>query len=115
MWLPLPSAWETVTQLVVYSLVEDYMSFWLHRFLHNKWGYDKIHHVNHEIRTPTGFAASYADGMELTMYAITIFAGPAIVPCHAMSPRIGFGSPYAKRRPWTHTAGNYQIKLSCYP
>ncbi|CAN6372838.1 unnamed protein product [Urochloa humidicola] len=77
MGLPLPSARETVAQLVVFSLVEDYLSYWLHRFLHTKWGYDKIHCVHHEIRTPTSFAVS-----ELTLYAITTFAGPTIVPCH---------------------------------
>lgn len=82
MGLPLPSAWETVIQLVVYSLVEDYLSYWVHRFLHTRWGYEKIHCIHHEIRTPTGLAASYADGIELTMYVISTFAGLAIVPCH---------------------------------
>lgn len=85
MGLPLPSAWETVTQLVVYSLVEDYLSYWIHRLLHTKWVYEKIHRVHHEVRTPTGYAASYADGIELMMYGITLFAGPAIVPCHVIT------------------------------
>jgi sterol desaturase/sphingolipid hydroxylase (fatty acid hydroxylase superfamily) len=42
--------------LVVYTLVEDYLTYWLHRFLHTKWGYEKIHHVHHEKTAPSGFA-----------------------------------------------------------
>jgi len=80
--LPLPSVWETAMLLVVYSLVEDHLSYWLHRFLHTKWGYEKIHHIHHEKTAPSGFAAAYASGTELSLYLITIFAGPVIVPCH---------------------------------
>uniref|UniRef100_A0ACD5XQZ4 Uncharacterized protein n=1 Tax=Avena sativa TaxID=4498 RepID=A0ACD5XQZ4_AVESA len=55
--LPLPSVWETVAQLVVYSLVDDYLGYWIHRLLHTKWGYDNIHHVHHEYTAPIAFAA----------------------------------------------------------
>ncbi|KAG0521649.1 hypothetical protein BDA96_08G179300 [Sorghum bicolor] len=80
--LPLPSVWETAMHLVVYSLVEDYLSYWLHRFLHTKWGYEKIHSAHHEKTAPSGFAGSYATGTDLTLYTITLFFGPAIVPSH---------------------------------
>jgi methylsterol monooxygenase/4,4-dimethyl-9beta,19-cyclopropylsterol-4alpha-methyl oxidase len=71
-----------VIQLILYSSVQDYLSYWVHRFLHTKWAYEKIHCVHHEMRTPTSFAASHAHGIELIMYVICDFAGPAIVPCH---------------------------------
>nr|TKW08402.1 hypothetical protein SEVIR_6G026100v2 [Setaria viridis] len=44
MGLPLPSAGEIAVQLLVYTLVEDYLSYWIHRLLHTDWGYKKIHH-----------------------------------------------------------------------
>jgi len=53
--LPLPSGWEIVAQLLVYFMVEDYTNYWIHRFLHNKWGYEKIHRVHHEYTAPIGF------------------------------------------------------------
>uniref|UniRef100_K3YKY7 Uncharacterized protein n=1 Tax=Setaria italica TaxID=4555 RepID=K3YKY7_SETIT len=53
MGLPLPSAGEIAVQLLVYTLVEDYLSYWIHRLLHTDWGYKKIHH---EVTAPTGFA-----------------------------------------------------------
>jgi sterol desaturase/sphingolipid hydroxylase (fatty acid hydroxylase superfamily) len=68
--------------LVVYVLVEDYLTYWLHRFLHTKWGYEKIHHVHHEKTAPSGFAAAYSHGAELSLLGVTIFAGPALVPSH---------------------------------
>lgn len=108
MGLPLPSAWETMTQLVVYSLVEDYIDYWLHRFLHTKWGYDKIHYEHHEIRTATGFGASYA---ELTVYAITIFAGPAIVPCHVTTHWLWFSIRIMVNMD-THSGYDFPFSLS---
>ena len=80
--LPLPSVWETAMHLMVYSLVDDYLSYWLHRFLHTKWGYKKIHCIHHEKTAPTGFAAAYAAGTELSLYVVALFVGPVIVPSH---------------------------------
>lgn len=83
--LPLPSAWEMIMQLVVYFLVEDYTNYWIHRFLHNKWGYEKIHKVHHEYTAPIGFAAPYAHWAEILILGIPSFLGPAIAPCHMVT------------------------------
>ncbi|CAM9001553.1 unnamed protein product [Rhodiola kirilowii] len=65
MGLPLPSGWEILMQLLVYILIEDYMHYWLHRFLHGKWGYENIHHVHHEYTALTAFASPYSHWAEL--------------------------------------------------
>lgn len=80
--LPLPSGWEIVSQLVVYFMIEDYTNYWIHRFLHGKWGYEKIHKVHHEYTAPIGFAAPYAHWAEVLILGIPSFLGPAIVPGH---------------------------------
>ncbi|KAL6615111.1 hypothetical protein ACP70R_037381 [Stipagrostis hirtigluma subsp. patula] len=82
MGLPLPSAGEIVAQLVVYSVVEDYLNYWIHRLLHTKWGHDKIHRVHHEFTAPVGYAMSYSHWAENIILAIPALAGPTIVPCH---------------------------------
>ncbi|KAG2589049.1 hypothetical protein PVAP13_5NG389281 [Panicum virgatum] len=82
MGLPLPSVRETIAQLVVYSLMEDYLSYWIHRLLHTQWGYEKIHRVHHEFTAPTGFAMSYSHWAENLFLSIPALAGPVIVPCH---------------------------------
>lgn len=83
--LPLPSGWEILSQLVVYFLVEDYTNYWIHRFLHNKWGYDKIHRVHHEYQAPIGFAAPYAHWAEILILGIPSFLGPALAPGHMIT------------------------------
>ncbi|KAK1560770.1 hypothetical protein Q3G72_030738 [Acer saccharum] len=83
--LPLPSGWEIFLQLLVYFLVEDYTNYWIHRFLHNKWGYEKIHRVHHEYSAPIAFAAPYAHWAEILILGIPSFLGPAIVPGHIIT------------------------------
>ncbi|XP_075641498.1 methylsterol monooxygenase 1-1-like [Castanea sativa] len=83
--LPLPSGWEMFAQLLVYFLIEDYTNYWIHRFLHNKWGYEKIHRVHHEYTAPIGYAAPYAHWAEVLALGIPSFLGPAMVPGHMIT------------------------------
>ncbi|KAK9147556.1 hypothetical protein Scep_006313 [Stephania cephalantha] len=83
--LSLPSGWEMFVQLAVYFIVEDFGNYWIHRFLHCKWGYEKIHSVHHEYTAPIGFAAPYAHWAEILILGIPSFLGPAIVPCHMIT------------------------------
>ncbi|XVE57756.1 hypothetical protein DITRI_Ditri04bG0115300 [Diplodiscus trichospermus] len=83
--LPLPSVWEVLAQLTVYFMTEDYTNYWIHRFLHCKWGYEKIHRVHHEYTSPIGFAAPYAHWLEILILGIPSFLGPAIVPGHMIT------------------------------
>ncbi|KAJ4727121.1 methylsterol monooxygenase 1-1-like [Melia azedarach] len=83
--LPLPSKWEMFWQLCVYFIIEDYCHYWMHRWLHTKWGYEKIHHVHHEYTTPIGFAAPYAHWAEIFILGIPSFLGPALVPGHIIT------------------------------
>ncbi|KAL9242871.1 hypothetical protein vseg_016829 [Gypsophila vaccaria] len=83
--LPLPSMWEILIQLIVYFIVEDYTNYWLHRWLHCKWGYEKIHKVHHEYTAPIGFAAPYAHWAEVLILGIPSFLGPAMVPGHMIT------------------------------
>ncbi|CAH8275681.1 unnamed protein product [Arabidopsis lyrata] len=83
--LPLPSCLEIVAQLVVYFLVEDYTNYWVHRFFHCKWGYEKFHHIHHEYTAPIGYAAPYAHWAEVLLLGIPTFLGPAIAPGHMIT------------------------------
>ncbi|CAM8879939.1 unnamed protein product [Rhodiola kirilowii] len=83
--LPLPSGWEILAQLVVYFTIEDYTNYWLHRYLHGKWGYENIHRVHHEYTAPFTFAAPYAHWAEVLLLGIPSFLGPAIAPGHMIT------------------------------
>ncbi|KAM7472109.1 hypothetical protein LguiA_010292 [Lonicera macranthoides] len=83
--LPLPSGSEMFWQLLVYFVVEDYANYWLHRLLHCKWGYEKIHRIHHEYTAPIGFAAPYAHWAEIIILGLASFLGPLLVPCHMIT------------------------------
>jgi plant 4,4-dimethylsterol C-4alpha-methyl-monooxygenase len=90
--LPLPSMGEIAAQLTVYFLVEDYLNYWLHRLLHTKWCYEKIHHVHHEFTAPMAYAAWYGHWAEMLILAVPSLAGPALVPCHVTTLWIWFAA-----------------------
>ncbi|CAL4988285.1 unnamed protein product [Urochloa decumbens] len=83
--LPLPSAGEVAAQLVVYMLMEDYLGYWFHRFLHSEWIYDNIHYVHHEFRAPMGFAAAHAHWFESLVLGFAAFISIFAVPCHMIT------------------------------
>ncbi|KDP28753.1 hypothetical protein JCGZ_14524 [Jatropha curcas] len=83
--LALPKGWEMFWQLLVYSLIEDYFNYWIHRLLHSKWGYEKIHHVHHQYTAPIGLAAPYAHWAEILILGFPAFLGPALVPGHIIT------------------------------
>ncbi|KAJ8773076.1 hypothetical protein K2173_028253 [Erythroxylum novogranatense] len=83
--LPLPCGWEVLSQILIYFLIEDYVGYWLHRWLHTKWAYEKIHHVHHEYIAPIGPAAPYAHWAETLILGFPSFIGPALVPGHIVT------------------------------
>ncbi|XP_047063735.1 very-long-chain aldehyde decarbonylase GL1-10-like [Lolium rigidum] len=80
--LPLPSASQTVAQLIVYLMVQDYVTYWFHRVLHTRWVYQNIHRVHHEYTAPFGFVSEYAHWADVLLLGVPSMAGPAIIPCH---------------------------------
>ncbi|XP_037438459.1 very-long-chain aldehyde decarbonylase GL1-10-like [Triticum dicoccoides] len=90
MGLPLPSAGQMAAQLLMYLLVEDYLSYWVHRLMHTKWCYDKIHHVHHEYTAPNGFVAPYMHWTEVLILTVPTVVGPVIAPCHLITFGIWF-------------------------
>ncbi|XP_071693287.1 methylsterol monooxygenase 1-2-like isoform X2 [Rutidosis leptorrhynchoides] len=83
--LPLPSSMEIISQIIVYFLIEDYTNYWIHRLFHCKWVYENIHIVHHEYTAPMGFATQHAHWVEILVFGIPSFLGPAIVPGHMVT------------------------------
>lgn len=83
--LPLPTLTEAFLQLAMYVIVEDFGNYWLHRWMHQGWWYDNVHHVHHEFQTPMSFAAPYAHWAEIVILGLPTFAGPAMAPGHIVT------------------------------
>ena len=48
-------------------IVEDFLFFWSHRFLHWKKVYPYIHKIHHEYSTTVSIAAEYSHPLEFIM------------------------------------------------
>ncbi|KAL3700354.1 hypothetical protein R1sor_018376 [Riccia sorocarpa] len=83
--IPLPSVRIVVLQLFTYFIIEDYLNYWLHRWLHSEWGYNKIHYMHHEFTAPQSYAAAYSHFAEMLILGIPTFMGPALVPGHMIT------------------------------
>jgi plant 4,4-dimethylsterol C-4alpha-methyl-monooxygenase len=79
---PLPGRGSLLVQLGFFLVVEDYLNYWLHRWLHTPWLYKKVHAVHHEFTAPFALMATYAHPVEVVVLAIPTFAGPALVAPH---------------------------------
>lgn len=77
-----PSRGVLVTQIAYFFLVEDYLNYWLHRWLHQPWLYRRIHSVHHTYDAPFAVTAAYAHPAEVVILAIPTFAGPALLLPH---------------------------------
>lgn len=79
---PLPSSFTILLQLVFFFLVEDYLNYWIHRWLHLPWLYRHIHSVHHEYDSPFAIVAAYAHPVEVILQAIPTFVGPFVIGPH---------------------------------
>lgn len=59
-----PSGFEIFWQLIFFMLVEDFSFYWMHRLVHTRFLYSKIHKKHHEFKTTVGIAATYAHFLE---------------------------------------------------
>lgn len=88
--LSLPSGWELFWQLLIYFVIEDFSNYWIHRMLHCKWAFEKIHKVHHEYEAPFGLSSPYAHWAEIIILGIPSFLGPVLVPGHITTYRLWF-------------------------
>lgn len=79
---PLPTPQTVLIQIIYFFLVEDYMNYWIHRWLHLPWLYKHIHSVHHEYNSPFSLVAAYAHPIEVILLGIPTFTGPLLITPH---------------------------------
>ncbi|PXF50094.1 Methylsterol monooxygenase 1-3 [Gracilariopsis chorda] len=79
---PIPKPLVMLIQIAYFFLVEDFLNYWFHRWLHLPWLYKHIHSVHHKYDSPFGLVAAYAHPAEVVILAIPTFVGPVAVGPH---------------------------------
>jgi len=80
--LPLPSLFSFCVQFLFFALSEDVTHYFLHRALHTKLLYKRIHKIHHLYSAPFGLAASYSHPAEVLILGFCTFSGPLVLRPH---------------------------------
>ncbi len=72
-----------ILQLVFFILLDDFLFYWMHRWLHaNKWMLKHVHSVHHRIHNPCALDGNYFHWLEFVLIASLAMVGPVLVGCH---------------------------------
>jgi len=61
---PIPSYWTLAWQLILFSIGNDIIFYWIHRGLHTPWFYKTVHKQHHEYIGTIGIGAEHAHWFE---------------------------------------------------
>lgn len=78
-----PPWYEFIWQLAFFIFLDDFLYYWVHRYMHqNKWLLKKVHSVHHTIRNPSAIAGNYFHWAELAITAGLALIGPLLLSSH---------------------------------
>ncbi|RLA63806.1 MAG: hypothetical protein DRQ89_05715 [Epsilonproteobacteria bacterium] len=75
-----PGVFLFIFQIIIFMLIEDTMFYWIHRLLHQKTLFRKIHHIHHRFNINSAVASQYAHPVEfLICDLVPVITGPALL------------------------------------
>ncbi|MDV2860163.1 sterol desaturase family protein [Psychrobacter sp. CAM01] len=79
----LPAWYIIIAQLVFFVLLDDFLYYWMHRYMHqNKWLLRNIHSVHHRIHNTCSINGNYMHWAEYALTAALTLVGPIIIGAH---------------------------------
>lgn len=79
----LPVWYIILAQLLFFVLFDDFLYYWMHRYMHeNKWLLKNIHSVHHRIRNTCGINGNYMHWVEYVLTASLTLLGPILIGAH---------------------------------
>jgi len=79
----LPAWYVILAQLVFFVLLDDFLYYWMHRYMHeNKWLLRNVHSVHHRIRNTCGINGNYVHWLEYSLTAPLTLIGPVLLGAH---------------------------------
>ncbi|CAG9952981.1 unnamed protein product [Clonostachys rosea f. rosea IK726] len=76
--VPFPPAWKMALQIAICFVIEDTWHYWVHRALHTKYLYKKVHKLHHTYSAPFGLASEYASPIETAILGLGVVGSPVL-------------------------------------
>ncbi len=79
----LPAWYIIIAQLLFFVFLDDFLYYWMHRYMHeNKWLLKHVHSVHHRIRNTCGINGNYMNWLEYVLTAGLTLVGPILLGAH---------------------------------
>ena len=79
----LPAWYIIIAQLLFFVLLDDFLYYLMHRYMHeNKWLMKNIHSVHHRVHNTCAINGNYMHWVEYTLTASLTLVGPIILGAH---------------------------------
>lgn len=83
LWEHRPPLVHALAQLLVIILIAEFSFYFVHRLLHVRFFFEKVHYVHHRMHTPVAFSALYAHPLEVLFGNVVPLAlGVAVLRPH---------------------------------
>lgn len=80
-----PSWRELAWQLPLFLVIDDVGNYLLHRTMHGRWLYKRVHALHHRMATPTALAGAYFHPVEYLLLNIVAIIGPLAVGANVVT------------------------------
>lgn len=81
----LPAWYVIVGQVLLFILVDDALFYGMHRLLHTRWLFRRIHAIHHRAHAPWAIAAHYMHPLEFLMISGLVLVGPIALDVHVVT------------------------------
>jgi plant 4alpha-monomethylsterol monooxygenase len=81
----LPPLWVVAAQVLAFAALDDFLFYWMHRALHTRWLFKRVHGVHHRILTPWAVTGHYMHPAEYVATGLLMLAGPALLGAHVVT------------------------------
>lgn len=80
-----PSAWRLLGEWTAIVLLHDAFFYWVHRGMHTRWLFRRVHRLHHRSRTPTPWAAYAFAPAEALIEAAILPLAALLLPMHELT------------------------------
>lgn len=78
----IPPWWSIVLQLIFFTILDDFLYYWMHRAMHKVPTLRRAHLVHHRPRTPFALTGNYFHWFEFVATGSLVLVGPLLLSTH---------------------------------